>query len=270
MKNAGSSQNEQYPAVNIELLGKPIHIIREQLEQLFNQAQAGLVLQLSKWTKSADIKLTLQQVSFNHQASDNHSFFESILQYQQHGLLQLQISQTALLYISDCFYDELNSQQQRAITSSDFRLLQRISALFASVLAPSEMWQETEQKLDYQQGLTASFKLTINHSHEIINVNINDELIQVLIQQLNLQASPLNPADLEQVLVDTPLILQATLLRKKMSLQQVCQLQADDILPIELMTQVPISIGGIPLFSGRVTEQNGQLAVLIKNTKEIA
>ena len=46
--------------------------------------------------------------------------------------------------------------------------------------------------------------------------------------------------------------------------------KADDILPIELMTQVPVSIGAVTLFSGRVTEQNGQLAVLIKNTKEIA
>ena len=53
-----------------------------------------------------------------------------------------------------------------------------------------------------------------------------------------------------------------------MALSDVVGLQPDDILPIELLNTVPVSISNQTLFSGRVAEQDGQLVLIFNPDKE--
>ncbi len=53
-----------------------------------------------------------------------------------------------------------------------------------------------------------------------------------------------------------------------MALSDVVSLKPDDIMPIELLNTVPVSIGNQPLFTGRIAEQDGQLVLIFNPDKE--
>ncbi|MGU3841203.1 FliM/FliN family flagellar motor switch protein, partial [Vibrio diabolicus] len=93
-------------------------------------------------------------------------------------------------------------------------------------------------------------------------------LIQTLIEQLELQPD----TDLYQPfcrsLEATPVRLNVVLSKKKMPLSDVVGLQPNDILPIELLNTVPVSIGNQSLFTGRIAEQDGQLVLIFNPDKE--
>ncbi|MCA2486394.1 MULTISPECIES: FliM/FliN family flagellar motor switch protein, partial [Vibrio] len=56
--------------------------------------------------------------------------------------------------------------------------------------------------------------------------------------------------------------------KKTMALSDVVSLKPDDIMPIELLNTVPVSIGNQPLFTGRIAEQDGQLVLIFNPDKE--
>ncbi|MCA2464993.1 MULTISPECIES: FliM/FliN family flagellar motor switch protein, partial [Vibrio] len=56
--------------------------------------------------------------------------------------------------------------------------------------------------------------------------------------------------------------------KKTMALSDVVSLKPDDIMPIELLNTVPVSIGNHPLFPGGIADQDGQLVLIFNPDKE--
>ncbi|MBE3696425.1 FliM/FliN family flagellar motor switch protein, partial [Vibrio parahaemolyticus] len=79
-------------------------------------------------------------------------------------------------------------------------------------------------------------------------------LIQTLIEQLELQSNGDLYEPFCHSLESTPVRLNVVLSKKTMALSDVVSLRPDDIMPIELLNTVPVSIGNQPLFTGRIAE----------------
>lgn len=64
-------------------------------------------------------------------------------------------------------------------------------------------------------------------------------------------------------LYDAELELSSTLAEARMSLRELMQLKAGDIIPIDLPARIPLRVQGVPLFQGEFGVSNGQRAVKI-------
>lgn len=68
---------------------------------------------------------------------------------------------------------------------------------------------------------------------------------------------------LRQQLFDAELELSSTLTEVRMSLRELMQLKAGDIVPIDLPARIPLRVQGVPMFQGEFGVSNGQRAVKI-------
>ncbi len=176
-------------------------------------------------------------------------------------------SQT-LIKLADRFYGATTERSSTSLTASDLRLQERISRIITNWLAPQEMWQLCEYETPRGIGLHAELSIAFEDYQGTIHLKLDSAMIQTLIEQLEMHSD----ADLYQPfcrsLESTPVRLNVVLSKKTMALSDVVGLQPNDILPIELLNTVPISIGPQTLFTGRVAEQDGQLVLIFNPDKE--
>ncbi|KIP76943.1 flagellar motor switch protein FliM [Vibrio harveyi] len=255
--------------LDVELLGKPIHIIREKLEILISESCTSLTNELQNWLSSNRIEATLTSV-------DLHRFSPTLLDkdqtssylHQEGGMVFIHSDAHTLVKLADRFYGASNDRASTTLTASDLRLQERISRIITNWLAPQEMWQTCEYETPRGIGLHAELAITFEDYQGAIHLKLDSTLIQTLIEQLELHTD----ADLYQPfcrsLETTPVRLNVVLSKKTMALSDVAGLQPNDILPIELLNTVPVSIGNQPLFTGRVAEQDGQLVLIFNPDKE--
>ena len=271
MKSVEIEKAKQYPTLNVDLLGKPIHTIREELKLLLSQASSSVTYQLQRWIKDTDISFELNSVELHRCNNQSHEHSTSIFSHQDHGLLRASLSKSLLLALSDRFYRadiQRSADPESSVTSSDIRLQQRLGQLIANHIAPEGMWQKTEAAFSNEVGLQASFRITFGEMHGELLIDLDATLIQILIDELTqVPKEPIQDRFTEG-LARTPVTLNAILCRKEMPLDQVLSLQADDIINIDLLSNVPVSIGQEHLFNGRVAEQNGQLVLILKDLKD--
>ncbi|MEF1166494.1 FliM/FliN family flagellar motor switch protein [Vibrio campbellii] len=255
--------------LDVELLGKPIHIIREKLESLISESCAGLTNELQNW-------LSTNKIEANLVAVELHRFSPTLLdkdqtstyQHQDGGMVYIHGDAQALIKLADRFYGAATERTSTSLTASDLRLQERISRIIINWLAPQEMWQTCEYETPRGIGLHAELSIAFEDFQGAIHLKLDSTMIQTLIEQLALH----NDTDLYQPfcrsLESTPVRLNVVLSKKTMALSDVVGLQPDDILPIELLNTVPVSIGNQTLFSGRVAEQDGQLVLIFNPDKE--
>ena len=93
-------------------------------------------------------------------------------------------------------------------------------------------------------------------------------MVNTLTKQLKLQNSEPLYEPFCQSLTSTPVKLNVLLSKKELPLSDLISLQPNDVLPIELLSNVPVSIGDEHLFNGRVAEKEGQLVLIINQDKE--
>lgn len=271
MKSIKIENAKQYPTLNVDLLGKPIHAIREELKLLLSQASSSVTYQLQRWIKDADISFKLNGIELHRCNTQPHAHPTSIFSHQNHGLLRASLSKSLLLALSDRFYGadiQRSANPDCSVTSSDIRLQQRMGQLIANHIAPEGMWQKTEAAFSNEVGLQASFAIDYGEMRGELLVDLDATLIQILIDELALEPKEPIQDKFTQALAKTPVTLSAVLCRKEMPLDQVVNLQPDDIINIDLLSNVPISIGQEHLFNGRVAEQNGQLVLILKDLKD--
>ena len=269
MENKVNEPISDINLLDVELLGKPIHIIREKLEILISESCSSLTNELQNWLSSNKVEASLTSVEL-------HRFSPTLLnmdqtstyQHQDEGMVYVHGDSQTLIKLADRFYGATTERSSTSLTASDLRLQERISRIITNWLAPQEMWQLCEYETPRGIGLHAELSIAFEDYQGTIHLKLDSAMIQTLIEQLEMHSD----ADLYQPfcrsLESTPVRLNVVLSKKTMALSDVVGLQPNDILPIELLNTVPISIGPQTLFTGRVAEQDGQLVLIFNPDKE--
>ncbi len=256
--------NSDVQDLNVEFLGKPINIIREKLFSLISESCCELTYELRSWTNKSQINIQINSVTLHNFSNDTLDVTKiSILQHQMGGLAYVDIETPILIKLSDLFYDATVERASKNLTNSDLRIQEKICKLMARWLAPESMWEKGDIEFENDVGLLIELMITINDHAGFIKMKLNGQFTQTLIEEFKMTPKEdLNPK-FTQALQSTPVRLNTTLVKKKMFLIDVLQLQSDDILPIELLTNAPVSIGNKTLFSGHIADNNGQLVLII-------
>ncbi|WP_330471901.1 FliM/FliN family flagellar motor switch protein [Vibrio harveyi] len=269
MENKVNEPISDINLLDVELLGKPIHIIREKLEILISESCSSLTNELQNWLSSNKVEASLVSVEL-------HRFSPTLLdkdqtstyQHQDEGMVYVHGDSQTLIKLADRFYGATTERSSTSLTASDLRLQERISRIITNWLAPQEMWQLCEYETPRGIGLHAELSIAFEDYQGTIHLKLDSAMIQTLIEQLEMHSD----ADLYhpfcRSLESTPVRLNVVLSKKTMALSDVVGLQPNDILPIELLNTVPISIGPQTLFTGRVAEQDGQLVLIFNPDKE--
>ncbi|CAE6931673.1 Type III flagellar switch regulator (C-ring) FliN C-term [Vibrio sp. B1REV9] len=255
--------------LDVELLGKPIHIIRERLESLISESCIYLSNELQNWLSTNKIEAKLHSVDL-HRFEPNlmDKEFTSTYQHLEQGKVFLHGDARVLIKLADRFYGASMERSSTKLSASDLRLQERVGQIITNWLAPKNMWCTCEYEAPQGIGLHAELSISFDEFQGTFHIKLDSFFIQTLIEQLELQTD----VDLYQPfcrsLESTPVRVNAVLSKKQMALSEVINLKANDILPIDLLNTVPISIGNQSLFTGRVADQDGQLVLIINSDKE--
>lgn len=260
---------EQVQTLNVELLGKPIHIIRNKLEELLINSCQQLSLELQAWLKTQQVLVELDHVSLTELPQTNvDATSVSVLKHNDDGMLYVSMEPTMLMRLSDQFYSTSMERSGGELTNSDLRLLQRIAKCASQWIAPETTWKQHEFEVIPGIGIAAKLSIYVRNQQALLAVTLDSALIQTLIDELELTPNPHMASDFNHVLHKTPVRLNVQLSKTVLPLTQVLKLKADDILPIELLNNAPVNIGKETLFTGRVAEQEGQLVLILNDDKE--
>lgn len=255
--------------LNVELLGKPIHVIREKLETIITESCHGLSSELQNWLSTHHIDAEISQVELHAlKPSDIDRATVTQFCHQSGGSLFVDMNNELLIKLADRFYGANMERSHSVITSSDLRLQQRIGKIITHWIAPGAMWQNGEGDTSSGVGLRADITLHYRDHSATLNLIFDPLLVQTLINQLDIQPNQQLAVQFHRSLQQTPVRLTALLSKKTMPLSDVLKLAPNDILPIDLLTSVPVSIGGERLFSGRIAEQDEQLVLILNQDKE--
>ena len=261
---------EHAQSLNIELLGKPIHRVKNKLEDEFKRSSHSLRQAIQSWLNSSDVDVTIQTITIN---SDNHQYhdFESIsaMQHETGGHLSIHLSNLLLIHLADQFYGASIERTTDELSASDLRLQERIAKLISTWIAPMEHWHSSQAIPHQGTGIVATLAITYHHPTSgnmtaNLAIQLDSVLVQTLADELTQAPNPHIASDFQHVLQATPVRLNVQLSQTQLPLTQVLRLQPDDILPINLLTNVPVHIGKERLFTGRVAEQDGQLVFNFK------
>ncbi|QXO18297.1 FliM/FliN family flagellar motor switch protein [Vibrio ostreae] len=256
-------------ALNVELLGKPIHIIREKLETIITESCHGLSGELQTWLNTHHIDAELSAVELHTlKPSDIDKSAVTQFRHQDSGCLFVSLNSDLLIKLADRFYGANIERSQSVITSSDLRLQERMGKIATRWIAPGDMWRSGDGEMSSGVGLKAEITLRYRDHSGLLTLIFESQLVQTLINQLDIQPNQQLAQQFNRSLQQTPVRLTALLSKKTMPLSDVLSLAPNDILPIDLLTTVPVSIGGERLFSGRIAEQDEQLVLILNQDKE--
>jgi flagellar motor switch/type III secretory pathway protein FliN len=272
MKVLNNKLDAEITSVSVELLGKPIHSIKNELHSILTRATPEITHQLRKWLKEPGISLCFRGIDVQATEKPANAHKPAILRHQDGGLITASMPAELLMLLSDGFYSadvkrtpDENGVNPHHITSSDLRLQQRIATLFACHIAPADMWHMVDAISGREISLRAEFSLSLNHLNGSLSVDLDSTLVQTLVDELDLGTSHSIQDKFAQALTHTPVRLNTVLCQKTLPLDQVLKLQPDDIINIDLLSNMPVSIGQERLFTGHVAEQNGQLVLILKD-----
>lgn len=259
----------EFQPLNIEWLGKPIHIIREKLESLLSDSCNTLTYELQTWLKTEKVETSISKVSLYTLAPNKMTKPHTCtFRHNAGGFLYVHIDHATLLRLSDRFFGSKIERKTTTLSNSDLRLQEKIGKLIINWLAPKEMWTSSEFEPSQGLGLYATIKVNFADSSGFIHIKLNEALISVLTDQLGLKSNQALYEPFCHSLESTPVKLSALLSKKTLPLSELLALKPDDILPIELLSDIPVSIGQERLFTGHIAEKDGQLVLIINQDKE--
>ena len=261
---------EKIQALNVELLGKPIHTIRNKLEEIITPACNSLCLELQSWLKTELITVEVAEVALTDLPHPQMSAESTaVLKHHSSGLLYVNIPAPELMQLADQFYNTDIERSNPTLTNSDLRLLDRIARSSALWVSPKETWDRWDFEVISGIGICARLTIKVRDKSMQLAITLDTALIQTLIDQLELTTNPHMASDFHHTLHRTPVKLNVQLSKTILPLSQVLELKPDDILPIDLLNHAPVHIGKEKLFTGRVAEREGQLVVILNDDKEL-
>ncbi|GLT17548.1 flagellar motor switch protein FliM [Vibrio zhanjiangensis] len=258
-----------FQMLSIESLGKPIHIIRDKLDNLISNSCNILTYELQNWLKSHHVKTNINTVSLHTFASSEmEKSLISTFKHQSGGRIFAYIDGPVLIKLSDSFYAAKVERNSSELCSSDLRLQEKIGTIIASWLAPSDMWTRGKFEPTQGTGLYATISINFGGHQGLIHIKLDHVLIDTLTDELALQPKQSMYQPFCQSLESTPVKLNVLLCQKRIRLSELLSLRPKDILPIELLSSAPASIGQQHLFNGTVADNDGQLVLILNQDKE--
>ena len=269
MESSSKISIPDYQPLSIESLGKPIHVIRDKLDDLISTSCNGLTYELQNWLKTHHAEANINLVSLHtFTPSEMDKSFISTFRHHGGGRVFIHTDSQTLIKLADSFYDAKMERSHTSLNNSDLRLQEKIGRLIINWLAPEEMWSDCEFEPAQGTGLYATIDVNLNDHQGTIHVKLDELLVATLTEQLDLQPKESMYEPFCQSLASTPVKLNVLLSKKTMPLSELISLQPNDVLPIELLSSAPVSIGQEHLFSGRVAENDGQLVLILNQDKE--
>ncbi|MCG2836370.1 FliM/FliN family flagellar motor C-terminal domain-containing protein [Photobacterium sp. WH77] len=270
MKKIELNNAQHFPTLNVEHLGRPIHVIREELQKIFSQADSSITQDLQRWVKDKNLTIKLADIQLSNRDATDQSNNASIIRHQAGGLIEAQLDTQLLLALSDKFYNADIDRSDAGyanstLTASDLRLQQRLLQRICSLVADEKAWQLTDDGMTYGVGLLATFTVSYRKKVAAFRLYFDENMLQVLMDDMAFQTNHHLSDDFRLALENTPVQLHATLCQKKMPLDDVLKLRPDDVLNIDLLTNVPVRIGQEHLFNGCVADKDGQLVLILKD-----
>ncbi|WP_114787895.1 FliM/FliN family flagellar motor switch protein [Vibrio tetraodonis] len=258
-----------FQTLGVESLGKSIHIIRDKLDYLISSSCNILTYELQNWLKSYNIKCNINIVSLHTFSVDemNKSVI-STFSHQSGGKIFTSIDTPTLIKFADSFYATKLERSCSELSNSDLRLQEKVGTIIATWLAPQKMWTRCEFEPAQGTGLYASISINFDDHQGNIHIKLDEALVDTLTQELDLQPKESMYLPFCQSLESTPVKLNALLCQKRMLLSELLSLKPKDILPVELLSSVPVSIGQQHLFNGTVADNDGQLVLILNHDKE--
>ncbi len=267
---ASDRVKQNLQALDVELLGKPINVIREKLEVIMMDMCHGLSHELQVWLKTDQVNVTLQQINLHMLApAELAKNKTSTLRHKAGGRIYVYTDSALLLKLSDRFYGAALDRSNVPLTSSDFRFQERLGRHIATWIAPENMWQSTHFEPSHGVGIKAVLTVVLHETEYAFHIELDAVLVHTLIEELDLQPRKNLGALFQKSLSATPVKLNVLLSKKTLALSDVLALRPNDILPIELLARAPVSIGSQHLFSGRVADQDGQLVLIFNDDKDL-
>ncbi|MBU2895537.1 FliM/FliN family flagellar motor switch protein [Vibrio hepatarius] len=264
--------NKSIPAfqtLSVESLGKPIHIIRDKLDILISNSCNMLTYDLQNWLKSHNVTSKINIVSLHtFTANEMKKSLISTFQHQDGGRIFTYIDSTTLTRLADSFYAAKVARSSSEISNSDLRLQEKIGGIIASWLAPADMWTRCGFELAQGTGLYATIQVDFDDHQGMIHIKLDECLVKTLTQELDLQPQESMYQPFKQSLESTLVNLNVLLCKKDIPLSELLALQPNDILPVELLSSAPASIGQQHLFNGTVADNDGQLVLILNHDKE--
>lgn len=255
--------------LSVELLGKPIHIVRDKLENIIQDSSHCLVNELQHWLNTNQVEVVFNQVSLHTLAPlEMDKSLTSVCRHQQGGLVYVYCDTPLLIKLADRFYNADLERSKGTLTSSDLRLQERMTRHIIDWIAPGDMWRNSDFELSYGIGLKTTLDIHFGEHSGTLTMVFDSQLIQTLIDQLDLHQQDDLHDPFCHALESAPVKLNVLLSKKTLLLSDVLNLAPNDIMPIELLSTVPVSIGNERLFTGRVAEQEGQLVLILNDDKE--
>ncbi|GAB6261807.1 FliM/FliN family flagellar motor switch protein [Photobacterium sp. CCB-ST2H9] len=271
MKKIELNSAQHFPKLNVEHLGRPIHVIREELQKTFSQADSSITQDLQRWVKDKNLSFRLSDIQLASRQPADLDEHASVIRHQTGGMVQAQLDISMLLALSDKFYNaDIDrshiSDASNKLTASDLRLQQRLLERLCALIAESGQWTMTDDAMRHGIGLLATFTVSYRKKSADFTLYLDETMLQSLMDDMAIHTNDQLDEGFRKVLESTPVTLHATLCQKKMPLDDVLKLRPDDVLNIDLLTNVPVRIGQEHLFNGCVADKDGQL-VLILNDK---
>ncbi|WP_341660572.1 FliM/FliN family flagellar motor switch protein [Vibrio sp.] len=269
MERLRNTSIPDFQTLGIESLGKPIHIIRDKLDSLISNSCNILTYELQNWLKSYNIKCNINVVSLHTFSADEmKKSLISTFKHQSGGRIFTYIDSPTLIKLADSFYATKVERSCSELSNSDLRLQEKVGTIIGSWLAPQKMWTRCEFEPTQGTGLYATINITFDDHHGSIHIKLDEALVDTLTQELDLQPKESMYLPFCQSLESTPVKLTALLCQKRMPLSELLSLKPTDILPVELLSSVPVSIGQQHLFNGTVADNDGQLVLILNHDKE--
>ncbi len=177
--------------IDIQFLGKPIQIIKENLSIQLEQHCILLKQAFSTWLRGKSCQVHLKSVNFYDFSTYQHSVHSSALQNlinispifadlnadnkkilsiqkqplinqsQHSGLSYCSIDPALLICLSDHFYNDELRKKTDTFSQSDLRIQSKIHQLIATSIAPGNMWREHPYERSYDTGINAVLSVTI-------------------------------------------------------------------------------------------------------------
>jgi len=261
---------EALQEVDVAMLGRPTDLIERSVEKLLKKKIVSFEDRLRTMLGIDNINLNVAKIELA-QPPETKSHSPSIASESATGTVSIHLEKKTLMWATDCYYDSASnradSKKTGDLTTSDFRIQERILNSFLSTVFSSPQWAlESSSRYRELSGLGASATIEVVHQkfNGIITVVFHEDFIET-IHRLNSPVDELLNQKLIEAAKHIPVTLNAQLWKDKIPLSTVRSLQVGDELPISVYEDVPVLIGTSNLFSGNISDQNGRL--ILKLTK---
>ena len=285
-RNIHSSKNV-FP-IDIRSLGRPLNAAQQSLSPYINQSVKALEQTLNNMTRRTDCQVKLLSYGLEVSYQEIKDREPICFTHNKHnGQCLVSISQSLIHLIAEAFYGGTPSFCHQVETTADSEAIEpviepdssplnqpmnasekRVQARLAATMLNevSHQWLVSTEQPTFNNGvLHATFAIQIEDSHGEIHLHLDDDLLlQLTAEDVVTKTDPAKVEHLRDThLKQVPLRLNAVLSRQTLTLDQVVNLNAGDIISTEIQEVVDVHAGTLPLYQAHVVERNGHLVLQV-------